>query len=177
MLKNVDPLLNADILHALCSMGHGDEIAIVDAHYAGEATAKHTAYGKLLRMESADTARCIEAVLSVTDIDPAVDSPIQRMRVDDMPSNFQPACQMESRNIINKIIGRDVEVPAIARFEYYERSRKCFAIIITAETRAWGCYIIKKGLNVTPDVAASENNNKLDQYSWEKELGREEAKR
>jgi len=25
MLKNLDPLLNADVLHALCAMGHGDE--------------------------------------------------------------------------------------------------------------------------------------------------------
>ena len=28
MLKNIDPALNADVLHALRSMGHGDTLAI-----------------------------------------------------------------------------------------------------------------------------------------------------
>jgi hypothetical protein len=27
MLKNIDPLLNADLLHVLAAMGHGDDIA------------------------------------------------------------------------------------------------------------------------------------------------------
>ena len=33
MLKNLDPVLNADLLYALRQMGHGDEIAIVDANF------------------------------------------------------------------------------------------------------------------------------------------------
>jgi L-fucose mutarotase len=138
MLKNVDPLLNADILHALCQMGHGDEIAIVDAHYAGEKTARSTTYGKLLRMESADTARAIQAVLSVTDIDPAVTYPISRMKVDDQPGVFQPECQKESQTVIDKMIGRKVEVPALPRVEYYERSKKwmCRLLKITTSSNS-----------------------------------------
>ncbi|HHG89724.1 MAG TPA: ribose ABC transporter, partial [Devosia sp.] len=31
MLKNIDPLLNADVLGALRAMGHGDEIVLCDA--------------------------------------------------------------------------------------------------------------------------------------------------
>ena len=33
MLKNIDPLLSPELLSALRAMGHGDEIAIVDANY------------------------------------------------------------------------------------------------------------------------------------------------
>jgi L-fucose mutarotase len=33
MLKGIHPLLTADLLHALAAMGHGDEIAIVDANF------------------------------------------------------------------------------------------------------------------------------------------------
>ncbi len=30
MLKNIDPALNADVLHALRAMGHGDTLVISD---------------------------------------------------------------------------------------------------------------------------------------------------
>ncbi len=33
MLKNLSPLLSPDLLHALASMGHGDEIVLADAHF------------------------------------------------------------------------------------------------------------------------------------------------
>ena len=33
MLKGLDPILGPELLHALRAMGHGDEIAIVDANY------------------------------------------------------------------------------------------------------------------------------------------------
>ena len=32
MLKNIDPLLSPELLSTLRAMGHGDEIAIVDAN-------------------------------------------------------------------------------------------------------------------------------------------------
>ena len=40
MLKNMDPLLTADLLHALRAMGHGDEIAIVDANFPARKNAR-----------------------------------------------------------------------------------------------------------------------------------------
>jgi L-fucose mutarotase len=47
VLKGVHPLLHADLLHALAAMGHGDELAIVDANFPAAAIAKrHTAARK-----------------------------------------------------------------------------------------------------------------------------------
>ena len=40
MLIGLDPLLAPDLLHALASMGHGDEIAIVDANFPAAACAR-----------------------------------------------------------------------------------------------------------------------------------------
>ena len=58
MLKSIPPLLTPDALHALCSMGHGDELAIVDANfpaarvaaaaYAILQTGERRRYGNLL---------------------------------------------------------------------------------------------------------------------------------
>jgi L-fucose mutarotase len=39
MLKNLPTLLSPDALHALASMGHGDELAIVDANWSPRSTA------------------------------------------------------------------------------------------------------------------------------------------
>ena len=33
MLKNIDPVLSPELLSTLRAMGHGDELAIVDANY------------------------------------------------------------------------------------------------------------------------------------------------
>lgn len=35
MLKGISPFLSPDLLHALASMGHGDEIVLADAHFPG----------------------------------------------------------------------------------------------------------------------------------------------
>jgi L-fucose mutarotase len=35
MLKGIDPILNADLLLALCAMGHGDDLVLADANLGG----------------------------------------------------------------------------------------------------------------------------------------------
>jgi L-fucose mutarotase len=51
MLKTLDPLLNADVLHALRSMGHGDELVICDTNFPADSVAMQTAYGRILRID------------------------------------------------------------------------------------------------------------------------------
>ena len=46
MLKNIDPVLGPELLEVLRAMGHGDEIAIVDANYPAGTSAR-----RLIRME------------------------------------------------------------------------------------------------------------------------------
>ena len=74
MLKNIDPLLNADILHALRAMGHGDEVVICDANFPADSVARKTALGRVLRLDGVDAPRAIRAVLSVLPLDSFVDS-------------------------------------------------------------------------------------------------------
>ena len=33
MLKTINPMLNADVLHALCAMGHGDDLVLCDTNF------------------------------------------------------------------------------------------------------------------------------------------------
>ena len=36
MLRNINPILSPELLYALRAMGHGDEIALVDANFPAE---------------------------------------------------------------------------------------------------------------------------------------------
>ncbi len=151
MLKNVDPILTPDILHALCSMGHGDEVAIVDAHYPADTAGKASTVGKVLRADGADSARAIRALLSVFPLDSFVEHPAERMMVDNEPDTM-PNVQLEAQREVNEGAGQNTPFGLIPRKEFYERAKKTHCVIITGETRGWGCFIFKKGLHVTPDL-------------------------
>ena len=78
MLKSLDPLLNADVLYALRSMGHGDELIICDTNFPADSVAHETVLGQLLRID-ASAARVARAVLSVMPLDSFVEKPAGRM--------------------------------------------------------------------------------------------------
>lgn len=163
MLKNVDPVLTPDILHALCSMGHGDEVAIVDAHYPAATAGKASTVGKELRLDGADSARAIRAVLSVFPLDSFVDHPAERMMVDNEPDTL-PNVQVEAQREVNLASDKDQKFGVIPRREFYERAKKTYAVIITGETRGWGCFIFKKGLDVTPDESNKNGSTHISTY-------------
>ncbi|MFX1738910.1 RbsD/FucU family protein [Paraburkholderia sp. A1RI_3L] len=151
MLKNLDPLLSADVLHALASMGHGDEVVICDANFPADSVARATVLGKLLRLDGVDSARAIRAVLSVLPLDTFVDDPALRMEVVGEPNTI-PAVQREAQAEVNAAEGRDVPFASIERFAFYERARKAYCVIATGEQRGYGCFVFKKGVLLAPDA-------------------------
>ena len=64
MLRGVHPLLTADLLHALASMGHGDEIVIVDANFPAISVGR-----RLVALPGADAPRALAAILTVFPLD------------------------------------------------------------------------------------------------------------
>ena len=55
MLLGIDPLLTPELLMILRAMGHGDEIAIVDANYPAKSNAK-----RLVRLDGADASQALD---------------------------------------------------------------------------------------------------------------------
>ena len=96
MLKNLNPLLNADVLYALSAMGHGDEVVICDANFPADSVARDTTLGRLLRIDGADSAQAVRAVLSVLPLDTYVEAPAMRMEVVGDPQAL-PAGQREAQ--------------------------------------------------------------------------------
>ena len=64
MLKGLNPLLGPELLKVLRSMGHGDEIAIVDGNYPADTDAK-----RLVRADGHSASDMLDAILSVMTLD------------------------------------------------------------------------------------------------------------
>ena len=140
MLKGLDPLLPPDLLHALAAMGHGDELALVDRNYPATSTSQ-----RLIRLDGADTAAAVRAILSLLPLDTFVPEPLLRMEVVGSPDEVTSA-QRSVAEIATEIEGREIAMAGVERFAFYERSRGAFATVITGEDAPYACFLLIKGV-------------------------------
>ena len=150
MLKGIDPRLNADVLHVLRMMGHGDVLIIADTNFPSDSVARATVYGNLLRMDNLTAAEAVEAVLSVMPLDTFVDDFAGRMEIVGEPDTI-PAVQAEVQQKINAAEGAERPMISIERFAFYDIARQSYAVIQTGERRFYGCFMLRKGV-IGPDA-------------------------
>lgn len=152
MLKGLDPRLNAEVLHALRAMGHGDVIIIADTNFPSDSIARHTTYGQLLRMDNLTAAEATEAVLSVLPLDTFVDDFAGRMEIVGDAAAIPPV-QTEVQTAIDAAEGTPRPMIGIERFAFYDLARTAYAVIQTGERRFYGCFMLRKGV-IAPDDPA-----------------------
>jgi L-fucose mutarotase len=140
MLKNLDPILSPELLSVLAAMGHGDELAIVDANFPAVTMAR-----RLVRLDGLSATRVLDAVLSVLPLDDNVDSPVTVMQVAGEPDTV-PETVCEFQQTVNHAEAKTIKVTPIDRFAFYDRSKAAFAIVATGETRLYGNVLVKKGV-------------------------------
>jgi L-fucose mutarotase len=140
MLKGIDPLLSPELLATLRAMGHGDEIALVDANFPADSMAQ-----RLVRLDGLSVTAVLNAVLSVMPLDDFVPDAAWRMEVVGEPSAEQPVFA-ELRAAIARREGPGFGLATLERFAFYERARQAYAIVATGETRLYGNVILKKGV-------------------------------
>jgi L-fucose mutarotase len=145
MLRNFDNRLNADVIRCLRAMGHGDDVVICDTNFPADSVARHTVTGKLLRMDNLTAAEAVDAILSVFPLDAFVDKPAERMEIVGKPLEVPPV-QAEVQQMIDKWEGKPWPMGSVERFAFYDKARKAYAVIVTGETRFYGCFILKKGV-------------------------------
>lgn len=151
MLKGIDHRLNADVLHALRAMGHGDTIVIADTNFPADSVAAHTRRGSLLRMDNLTAGQAAGAVLSVLPLDNFVDDFASRMEIVGDPATI-PSVQAEVQAAIDLAEGRPRAMVGIERFAFYDQARRAYAVIQTGERRFYGCFIFRKGV-IGPEAA------------------------
>ena len=145
MLKGIDHRLNADVLHTLRAMGHGDTLVIADTNFPSDSIARSTVRGSLLRMDNLTCAEAAQAVLSVLPLDTFVADFAGRMEVVGDPAQV-PAVQAEVQAEIDRAEGRPRPMIGIERFAFYDEARKAYAVIQTGERRFYGCFLFRKGV-------------------------------
>ena len=150
MLKKISPLLNADVLHALRAMGHGDDLIICDTNFPADSVARQTRLGTLLRIDNVTAAKAIEAVLSLYPLDTFVDDSAARMEIVGKPDETPPV-QSEVQTVIDAAEGKSWPMISIERFAFYERAKQAYCVIQTGERRFYGCFAFRKGV-VPPEA-------------------------
>jgi len=136
MLIGLHPLLTPDLLHALASMGHGDEIVIADANFPSASIAR-----RLVAMPGADAPRVLEAILTVFPLDAASSPAVFAMQPAGRQESLPPAVADFQR-----VVGANATIGTLDRFAFYERARNAFAVIRTGEMRPYGNAILVKGV-------------------------------
>lgn len=150
MLKSIDPLLGPDILHALRSMGHGDEVVLCDSNFPASSVAHSTVLQRCLRLDGVDAVRASRAILSVLPLDRMASPAAFRMEVVGDPDEITPV-QLAVQREIDQVEGAEFHLAGLERFAFYERAARAYCIIATGELRFYGNFIFKKG-TVAPPV-------------------------
>ncbi len=142
MLIGISPLISPDLLAVLHRMGHGDEIVLADVHFPGET------YGnRVLRADGVRIPDLLDAILPLFALDTYVESPLIMMRAVSY-DQLDPAVEASYRQAIDRHWPATPPIQRIDRFDFYERTKQAFAVLMTGETAKYGNIILKKG--VTP---------------------------
>lgn len=140
MLKGIDPLLSGELLRILDEMGHGDQLLLVDRNYPAQASGK-----PVVRLGEVTTLRAATAILSVFPLDSFVDTPLERMEVND-----DPAVVTESQEAILEVARsvheRPLDFGVIPRVEFYRRAQSAYAVVHTLESAPYSCFVLQKGV-------------------------------
>jgi L-fucose mutarotase len=140
MLRGISPLLSPELLAVLYRMGHGDEIVLADAHFPGETYNK-----KVLRADGIRIPPLIEAILPLFVLDPYVPDPIVMMAA--VPGDsLDPEVLASYRTVLARHAPDAPATVFIDRFQFYDRARRAFAVVMTGETVKYGNIILKKGV-------------------------------
>ena len=140
MLKNVPSIISPDLMRVMMQMGHGDELVLADGNFPADSNTS-----RLVRADGLGVTEVLEAVLKFFPMDTFVEDPATVMAPVDKNAP-EPPIWKDFRRLLEMGEGRRIELAAIDRFKFYERSRAAYAIVATGETALYANIILKKGV-------------------------------
>jgi L-fucose mutarotase len=139
MLLGLPPILGPDLLFTLRSMGHGDEIALVDGNYPAQDHAR-----RLVRADGHGILALFEAILSVLPLDNDVDHPVCRAALNNDPTQMGRIHIDIDRAYLARYPGSGTK--PLSGAELYPRIRSAHTIVATSEMQLYGNIILRKGV-------------------------------
>jgi len=140
MLRNIDPIVSPELLDVLFRLGHGDEIVLADAFFPGDTFGQ-----KVIRADGIGIPRLLEGVCPLITLDSYVSSPLIMMAPVE-GDELDPEVEKKYRKAIDKTWPETPAVERIGRFEFYDRAKEAFAVVMTGEVLKYGNLILKKGV-------------------------------
>ena len=143
MLIGIPPLLGPDLLFTLRSMGHGDEIVLVDGNYPAQDHAR-----RLVRADGHGVLALIEAILTVMPLDHGVPAAFRASLNND---KSQASAFHHAVDALLARMAPGVPVTPLDGADLYPRIRAAHTVVATTETALYGNVILRKGVVVLPD--------------------------
>ena len=137
MLNGIPSIISPELLKILMEMGHGDEIVIGDGNFPG-----HSVNKNCIRCDGHGVPELLEAILKLFPLD-TYQKPVYIMdKVKD--DNAETPIWDKYAEIIKPYT--DEKIEKIERFEFYERAKKAYAVVMTGEQAIYANVILKKGV-------------------------------
>lgn len=146
MLNGIDKILTGEILQVLCDMGHGDSIIIADGNFPSGPLAKETVIGHEIRLPGADVSRVLRAILDIFPIDVKYTShPACVMQLSESDREMgEPAAWTDYRALLTAKYP-SLDLFGLERYNFYNATKRAYAIIVTGEERTYGNLLLVKG--------------------------------
>ncbi len=145
MLIGIPAILGPDLLHTLRSMGHGDEIAIVDGNYPAQEHAR-----RLVRADGHGVLEMLAAILQIMPIDRAAPQAMFRAALGNDPAERGPI-HRQIDDLCAEMVP-DVAVTPLSGEALYPRIRAAHTIVATSEIQHFANVILRKGVIEKPAV-------------------------
>lgn len=140
MLKSIDPILRGELLKALDEMGHGERFALVDRNYPA-----YRMGATVVDLGDVSAERAAEAIFSIFPLDTFVETPIERMGIDNDLEGSN-ACHDAVREKANVSAGRDWPWRVIPRADFYQEAPQASLVVRCLESAPYACFLFRKGV-------------------------------
>lgn len=137
MLKGIPSILSPELLKIMMEMGHGDEIVIGDGNFPGASV-----NDRCVRCDGHGVPELLEAMLKLFPLD-TYQKPVYLMQKTPGDTVETPIWD-EYAKIIKPYT--DEQMIEVERFEFYERAKKAYAVVMTGESALYANIILKKGV-------------------------------
>ncbi len=144
MLKNIPEIISPELMKILMEMGHGDEICFGDANFPAQSVGEAS---RVVRCDGHTITELLEAILKLFPLDSYVERPaalMQKVRAEEpTPKVWDTYKKIIEKNDFSHAFGG---FEMIERFAFYERAKKCYAVVATTEYEGYANLILKKGV-------------------------------
>ncbi len=149
MLRGISPLISPELLATLYRMGHHDEIVFGDAHFPGE-----SCNDQIIRADGLRIDHLLDAVLPLFALDHIIETPVMMMGPleEDLADPKIAADYQKVQDGYSEIVKTHYPdcppIGQVGKYDFYPRTEKAFAVVMTGDTRIYANLILAKG--VTP---------------------------